>query len=183
MHQILATTQLLRSTMSDLAATPSPEQLGLQQVGDFLPYLDAIDTSGRVLNGIVDNILSFLDLRGGENLQHGLAPNLIDSPSGPAQPLEMMLDQVIRQVIAEDRRGRSSIGRPLGDIEAVLEINPPQLGRDVTEDTGGAMRNAVSKLLSNAFKFIEDVGCVEIHVDLAEDIGLPDDVEEVRSSR
>lgn len=183
MHQIIATTQLLRSTMTEFANMPSPQQLGLQQVRDLLPYLDAIDTSGNVLSGIVDNILSFLDLRGKEGLQHGSAPNLISSPGGPAQSLEAMLEEVLLQAVEEDKKARQATGRPRSDIETVFEIIPPFLGEEVAEDSGGAFRRAMVKLLSNAYKFIDDVGCVEIYVDYVGDFKPPEDCEEVSAMK
>jgi signal transduction histidine kinase len=169
LHQILAITQLLRSQMNDLADTPSQQQQNslttMQQIRDLLPYLDAIDTSGRTLHGIVDNILSFLDLKGKDNMLMPSQPGLMNSPSGAQSSLEVMFEELIEEACEEDKRTRIAKGQPPSNVETIFEIIPPLLGEQVTEDAGGALRKAISKILSNAYKFIESQGCVEIYVD------------------
>jgi len=169
LHQILAITQLLRSQMNDLADTPSQQQQNslttMQQIRDLLPYLDAIDTSGRTLHGIVDNILSFLDLKGKDNMLMPTQPGLMSSPSGAQSSLEVMFEELIDEACGEDKRMRIAKGQPPSNVETIFEIIPPLLGEQVTEDAGGALRKALSKILSNAYKFIDSQGCVEIYVD------------------
>jgi signal transduction histidine kinase len=169
LHQILAITQLLRSQMTDLADTPTSHPQNslttMQQIRDLLPYLDAIDTSGKTLHGIVDNILSFLDLKGKDNMLMPSTPGLMTSPSGAASSLEVMFEELIDEACEEDKRVRVARGQPPSNVETIFEIVPPLLGEQVTEDAGGALRKALSKILSNAYKFIESQGCVEIYVD------------------
>jgi len=152
LHQILAITQLLRSSMNDLAEVP--HQLTLtnincltttQQIRDLLPFLDAIDTSGKTLHGIVDNILSFLDLKANDNMiaassVQNPSPSLLNSPSGATQSLEVLFEELVHEAWDEDKRSRRANGQPLVNIETVFEIIPPLLGEKVTEDTGGALR-------------------------------------------
>ena len=184
MHQILAITQLLRATMNDLAESPATtgKPVCIQQIRDLLPYLDAIDTSGKTLHGIVDNILSFLDLKGKDHLPSAPSTNLLNLPSGPAQSLEVMMEEVIHEAAEEDKRSRSASGQPASNVETVFEIIPPLLGEEVTEDTGGALRRALGKLLANAYKFIEGAGCVEIYVDYVASSQAPEGCEEVSVS-
>jgi CheY-like chemotaxis protein len=137
----------------------------MQQIRDLLPYLDAIDTSGKTLHGIVDNILSFLDLKGKDNMLMPSQPGLMNSPSGAQASLEVMLEELIEEACEEDKRTRISKGQPPSNVETIFEIIPPLLGEQVTEDAGGALRNALAKILSNAYKFIDSQGCVEIYVD------------------
>lgn len=169
LHQILAITQLLRSQMTDLADTPTTHPSNtlttMQQIRDLLPYLDAIDTSGKTLHGIVDNILSFLDLKGKDNMLTPSTPGLLTSPSGAPESIEVMFEELIEEACEEDKRVRVSRGQPQSNVETIFEIIPPLLGEQVTEDAGGALRKALSKILSNAYKFIESQGCVEIYVD------------------
>lgn len=169
LHQILAITQLLRSQMTDLADTPTTQPSNslttMQQIRDLLPYLDAIDTSGKTLHGIVDNILSFLDLKGKDNMLTPSTPGLLTSPSGAAESIEVMFEELIEEACEEDKRVRTARGQPQSNVETIFEIIPPLLGEQVTEDAGGALRKALSKILSNAYKFIESQGCVEIYVD------------------
>lgn len=169
LHQILAITQLLRSQMTDLADTPTSHPQNslttMQQIRDLLPYLDAIDTSGKTLHGIVDNILSFLDLKGKDNMLMPSTPGLMTSPSGAAASIEVMFEELIEEACEEDKRVRIARGQPPSNVETIFEIIPPLLGEQVTEDVGGALRKALSKILSNAYKFIESQGCVEIYVD------------------
>ena len=169
LHQILAITQILRSQMTDLADTPannpSNSLTTMQQVRDLLPMLDAIDTSGKTLHGIVDNILSFLDLNGKDNMLTPSMPGLLTSPSGAAESIEVMFEELIEEACEEDKRVRLAKGQPQSNVETIFEIIPPLLGEQVTEDAGGALRKALSKILSNAYKFIESQGCVEIYVD------------------
>lgn len=169
LHQILAITQILRSQMTDLADTPvsnpSNSLTTMQQVRDLLPMLDAIDTSGKTLHGIVDNILSFLDLKGKDNMLTPSTPGLLTSPSGAAESIEVMFEELIEEACEEDKRVRTARGQGQSNVETIFEIIPPLLGEQVTEDAGGALRKALSKILSNAYKFIEGQGCVEIYVD------------------
>ena len=169
LHQILAITQLLRSQMNDLADTPTHQPQNslttMQQVRDLLPYLDAIDTSGKTLHGIVDNILSFLDLKGKDNMLTPSQPGLMNSPSGAQTSLEVMFEELIDEACEEDKRTRIAKGQPPSNVETIFEIIPPLLGEQVTEDAGGALRKCIAKILSNAYKFIESQGCVEIYVD------------------
>ena len=186
LHQILAITQLLRSSMNDLADTPQALNTSslttTEQIRDLLPFLDAIDTSGKTLHGIVDNILSFLDLKGKDNMISPSSPSLLNSPSGVTQSLEVMFEEIIHEACEEDKRSRRANGQPMCHTETVFEIIPPLLGEQVTEDAGGALRRALSKILSNAYKFIEGEGCVQITVDDVEDLLPPvgcEDVSEV----
>ncbi|OCF54830.1 hypothetical protein L486_07485 [Kwoniella mangroviensis CBS 10435] len=179
LHQILAITQLLRSSMTDLAETPqSPSSLtSTEQVRDLLPFLDAIDTSGRTLHGIVDNILSFLDLKGKE-ASHSLGDTgLMTTPSGAQTSLEVLFEEIIQDTIEEDRKSRKANGQAHCHIETIFEIIPPMLGEQVSEDAGGALRRALAKILANAYKFIETDGCVEIYVDDVVDLLPPEGCE------
>ncbi|KAL7423038.1 hypothetical protein Q5752_002337 [Cryptotrichosporon argae] len=174
LHQILAITQLLRSAMSDLAeadgtadAASSSSLTTLQQIRDFLPMLDAIDTSGKTLHGIVDNILSFLDLKAQDNkaMASSRHAGIVSSPTGAPKTFEVLFEDLVRDACEEDKRSRSAHGRAPSQIETIFEIIPPLLGEQVTEDAGGALRKALAKVLSNAYKYIEGDGCVEIYVD------------------
>ncbi|RXK36776.1 hypothetical protein M231_05937 [Tremella mesenterica] len=184
MHQILAITQLLRASMNDLAETPAAtgKPVCIQQIRDLLPYLDAIDTSGKTLHGIVDNILSFLDLKAKDAVR-GDSPTLLNSPSGPIKSLQVMMEEVIHDAADEDRRARRANGQPASNVETIFEIIPLGLGDELTEDTGGALRRALSKLLTNAYKFIEGAGCVEIYVDYVNNCETPEGYEELSATK
>ncbi|WVQ65701.1 uncharacterized protein L199_003879 [Kwoniella botswanensis] len=181
LHQILAITQLLRSSMTDLAETPqSPSSLtSTEQVRDLLPFLDAIDTSGRTLHGIVDNILSFLDLKGKEASQSLGDTGLMTTPSGAQMSIEVLFEEIIQDAIEEDRKSRKANGQADCHIETIFEIIPPLLGEQVSEDAGGALRRALAKILANAYKFIETDGCVEIYVDDVVDLLPPEGCEDI----
>ncbi|WWD04951.1 hypothetical protein V865_003022 [Kwoniella europaea PYCC6329] len=181
LHQILAVTQLLRSSMTDLAETPqSPTSLtSTEQVRDLLPFLDAIDTSGRTLHGIVDNILSFLDLKGKEASRSLGDTGLMTTPSGAQTSLEVLFEEIMQDAIEEDRRSRKANGQADCHIETIFEIIPPLLGEQVSEDAGGALRRALAKILANAYKFIEIDGCVEIYVDDVVDLLPPEGCEDI----
>ncbi|WOO77936.1 Response regulator mcs4 [Vanrija pseudolonga] len=194
LHQILAITQLLRSSMSDLAEAPSVAPIDpnagslttLQQIRDLLPFLDAIDTSGKTLHGIVDNILSFLDLKAKDTRfesSHSPSAGLLTSPSGAPQPLSTMFEEIITEVYNEDRRGRRASGQQVGHIETVFEIIPDRLGELVTEDSAGALRKALSKILSNAYRYIESEGCVQIYVDDVKGFLPPEGCEDLATTR
>lgn len=177
LHQILTITHLLRSSMSDLAEAPSIAQVQsaahgcmttLEQVRDLLPLLDAIDTSGKTLHGIVDNILTFLDLTGKDNLwesSRAKHPALFGHSSSAPQTLRAMLEELVQEAYDEDRRSRAATGEEQGHIDTVLEIVSKDLGDLVTEDRGGALRRALGRLISNAYRYIDGPGCVEIYVD------------------
>lgn len=132
LHQILAITQLLRSSMNDLA--DAPQQMPttclntMQQIRDLLPFLDAIDTSGKTLHGIVDNILSFLDLKANDSMVMAPKPSLMNSPFGAAQSIEVMFEELVQEAWEEDKRSRRANGQPIVNIETVFEIIPPLLG-------------------------------------------------------
>ena len=185
LHQILAVTQLLRSAMNDLADTPQQRtydggcQTTMEQIRDLLPLLDAIDTSGKTLHGIVDNILSFLDLKGKDSMTSSNAPSLLNSPTGATQTLEIMFEELIHEAFEEDKRARLANGQPSSHVETVLEILTDGLGEDVIEDSGGALRRALGKIFSNAYKFIDGEGCVEIVVEDAENDTAPEGFEDV----
>lgn len=193
LHQILAITQLLRSSMSDLAeqpegtsASPRCTTTTLQQVRDLLPFLDAIDTSGKTLHGIVDNILTFLDLSARDNRYesaHTAHPGLMMSPAGAPQTLGAMLEELIHDANEEDRRGRIGSGQALGRIETVFEIIPRELGDAVTEDVGGALRRALSRVIHNAYRYIESQGCVEIYIDDVKCMLPPEGCEDLGATR
>ncbi|ORX40020.1 hypothetical protein BD324DRAFT_615975 [Kockovaella imperatae] len=186
LHQILAVTQLLRSSMNDLADAPQQMQSGslttMEQVRDLLPLLDAIDTSGKTLHGIVDNILSFLDLKSKDNMLAPTTPALLSSPSGAAQTIEAMFEELIHETSEEDVRSRQANSQPLSHVETVFEISPSSLGRHVTEDSGGALRRALGKILANAYKFIDGNGVVEIYVKNVEE-ECPNGCEELALSK
>lgn len=131
--------------MNDLADAPQQIASSLhtttQQIRDLLPFLDAIDTSGRTLHGIVDNILSFLDLKARDGLASGETPSaLVSSSLSVTQSLEVLFEELIRDACEEDKRSRIANGQPLINTETVFEIIPPLLGEQVTEDSGGALR-------------------------------------------
>jgi signal transduction histidine kinase len=138
LHQILAITQLLRSSMTDLAEDDSPSLTSNEQIRDMLPFLDAIDTSGRTLHGIVDNILSFLDLRAKDHALENTG--LISTAVGAPQSLEVMFEEIVHEAAEEDKRTRKANGQSASLIETIFEIIPPLLGEAVTEDSGGALR-------------------------------------------
>lgn len=210
LHQILAITQLLRSSMRDMAAAdegsssssaaiPSapgatvdptlgslahrlPERVvasTLQQVRDLMPFLDAIDTSGKILHGIVDNILTFLDLT--DKDAAGELGSL--GGNGGRTPLTIgaLLEELIRDAYEADKLSRSSLeggaqGSDTGTKSSctnaqnvtkstVFEIIPVGLGDAVMEDEGGALRRALQRILANAYRYLDDGGCVEIYLD------------------
>ena len=186
LHQILAVTQLLRTAMNDLADAPQHISSGslttTEQIRDLLPLLDAIDTSGKTLHGIVDNILSFLDLKGRDSMVSPHTPSVLNSPTGATETLEGMFEELIHDACEEDTRMRQANSQPFSLVETVFEILNPTLAQEVTEDTGGALRRALGKILSNAYKFIEGDGCVEIYVDAVEE-ECPTGCEELALSR
>lgn len=131
--------------MLDLAETPqncTSYQNSVAQIRDLIPILDAIDTSGKTLHGIVDNILSFLDLKARDyNTPDATSPrNMFDGPTGGARSLVDMLEEVIQEAHEENERSRRSALLPLNTIETVLEIEPKELGEGYSEDAGGALR-------------------------------------------
>lgn len=132
--------------MQDLANTPVSEETTVstttQQVRDLLPYLDAIDTAGRTLHDIIDNILSFLELRSKDNPtdQNPSIPSVPTAQhTGAPRSLEVMFEDVIQQVSEDQRQVRKLLGRKSGRIETVFEIVPPLLGESLEEDNGGAL--------------------------------------------
>ena len=172
--------------MNDLADAPQDNSNSsnsslttTQQIRDLLPFLDAIDTSGKTLHGIVDNILSFLDLKGKDDMISPTSPSLLNSPSGATRSIEVMFEELIHDACEEDKRSRIANGLSMCHTETVFEIIPPLLGEQVTEDTGGALRRAMSKILSNAYKFIDSEGCVQIYVDDVSDLLPPEGCEDV----
>ncbi|WVF68925.1 hypothetical protein IAT40_003699 [Kwoniella sp. CBS 6097] len=184
LHQILAITSLLRSSMTDLAEAPHHDALTTnEQIRDLLPFLDAIDTSGKTLHGIVDNILSFLDLKSKESAQSTGGATLTNTPYRSKNSLEVMFEELVREAIDEDQQSRRANGQSIRHIETVFEIIPPLLGEQVAEDAGGALRRALSKVLANAYKFIDDHGCVEIYVDDVPDLLPPEGCEDISLTR
>ncbi|CAK9784213.1 hypothetical protein CC85DRAFT_281759 [Cutaneotrichosporon oleaginosum] len=195
LHQILTITHLLRSSMSDLADAGNVGQVQsaahgcmttLEQVRDLLPLLDAIDTSGKTLHGIVDNILTFLDLTGKDKLWESSRvkhPALFGHSSSAPQTLRAMLEDLVQEAYDEDRRGRAGSGEAQGHIETVLEIVSKDLGDLVTEDRGGALRRALGRLISNAYRYIDGPGCVEIYVDDIEGYLPPEGCEDLSNTR
>ncbi|WWC62667.1 uncharacterized protein I303_105264 [Kwoniella dejecticola CBS 10117] len=186
LHQILGITQLLRSSMSDLAEptasslpTSQQEFASAEQIRDLVPFLDAIDTSGKTLHGIVDNILSFLDLKGKETSASFGEGSLFTAPTGDQTSIEVMFEEIVEDVIQADQSFRKANGSPHAQIETIFEIIPPLLGEQVSEDAGGALRRALTKVLSNAYKFIETDGCVEIYVDDVIDLLPPEGCEDI----
>lgn len=131
--------------MIDLAEAPqncSTYLNSVQQIRDLLPILDAIDTSGKTLHGIVDNILSFLDLKARDFAQGDTsAPRMFDSPSGGPKPLLSMFEEVINDACEESERIRRAAMQPLNSIETIFDF-PPDL-EDTMEDSGGALRKCV----------------------------------------
>lgn len=147
LHQILAITQLLRSAMIDLAEAPQSSGTyvnSVQQIRDLIPILDAIDTSGKTLHGIVDNILSFLDLKARDYSSPDamLSPqrSMFDSPSSGMRTLVEMLEETVQEAHEENERSRRSALMPLNSIETIIEIEPKELGEQYKEDSGGALR-------------------------------------------
>lgn len=188
LHQILAITQLLRSSMSDLAEGPVPSRdpglNTLQQVRDLLPFLDAIDTSGATLHGIVENILTFLDLSAKDNRWGGAPGNpTVMSRTGAPQTLGNMLEELIHDAYEDDRRSRIGTGQALDHTETIFEIRSPDLGELVTEDHGGALRRALARVIHNAYRFIDGPGCVEIYVDDVKSMLPPEGCEELATTR
>ncbi|WVW84762.1 hypothetical protein I302_106797 [Kwoniella bestiolae CBS 10118] len=185
LHQILGITQLLRSSVNDIAETPrSPGSVaGNEQVKGLLPFLDAVDTSNKTLHGIVDNILSFLDLKGKED-SNSLGDNgLLTTPVGTQTSLEVLIEEIIQEAIEEDGKSRKANGQPICKIETIFEIIPPLLGEQVSEDAGGALRRALGKVLGHAYKFIDSDGCVEIYIDDVVDLLPPEDCEEIAMTK
>jgi len=185
LHQILAITQLLRSSISEFAEAPvSTQDSGLttlQQVRDLLPLLDAIDTSGTTLRGIVENILTFLDLSAKDNRWAGHPT--VGSRNAVPQTLNTMFEELILEAYEEDKRGRVGSGQPLGHIETIFEVIPRDLGEIVTEDYGGALRRALARVIHNAYRYIDVQGCVEITVDDVKSALPPEGCERLAPTR
>lgn len=226
LHQILAITQLLRSSMRDMAAAdesaggsdPSapdatadlalswpvkalPERVvtsTLQQVRDLLPFLDAIDTSGKILHGIVDNILTFLDLTDKDERTGGAGGELKSlGGNGGRTPLTIgaLLEELIRDAYEADRLSRSSLeggaagggvtpGTPIRGVtkSTILEIIPLGLGDTVMEDEGGALRRALQRILANAYRYLDVGGCVEVYLDDVHSLLPPEGCEVLQPS-
>jgi CheY-like chemotaxis protein len=188
LHQILAITQLLRSSISEFAEAPVTTRdtslNTLQQVRDLLPLLDAIDTSGTTLHGIVENILTFLDLSTKDNRWSGVPgnPNVINRMGGP-QTLTAMIEELIHAMSDDDKRGRFGSGQPTAQIETIFEIIPHGLGENVTEDYGGALRRALARVIHNAYRYIDTRGCVQITVDNVKSMLPPEGCERLASTR
>lgn len=191
LHQILAITQLLRSSMSDLAegasfqAGPRGCLTTLEQVRDLLPFLDAIDTSGKTLHGIVDNILTFLDLTASDNRWESARAKhpIFGQRSSASQTFGSMMEELVHEAYEEHCRSRIGGGQPLGHIETVFEIIPKGLKDIVTEDSGGALRRALGRLINNAYRFIDGPGCVEIYVDDVKSMLPPEGYEDLSNTR
>lgn len=125
--------------LADAPTTGSTYTNSLQQIRDLIPILDAIDTSGTTLHGIVDNILSFLDLRNKDAASPG-TPKINDKHNVPRKTLLEMLEEVIEQAHGENERSRRSAMQSVGDIETVFELDPPTLGTNYVEDRDGSLR-------------------------------------------
>ena len=161
LHHILAITQILRSSITDLA-----EQQNREQVRDLLPLMDAIDTSGTHLQGIVDNILSFLELKAMERISmSGKTDTYSADQPMTDQALGPMLEDIIAKAYDAEARARKARGESPGRVETILHIASEDLALGVVEDARGLLRAALAKLLANAYKAIADEGCVEIDVD------------------
>jgi signal transduction histidine kinase len=146
LHQILAITQVLRSAMIDLAEAPSSCESyssSLQQIRDLVPILDAIDTSGKTLHGIVDNILSFLDLKT-KDAGTPSTPRTVSERGGEHKLLVDMLEEVILQAHEDNERSRRSALQSPNSIETIFAIEPASLGTNYVEDGDGALRRYVS---------------------------------------
>lgn len=139
--------------MQDLASAPISEETTVltttQQVRDLLPYLDAIDTSGRTLHEIIDNILSFLELRSRDN-PFTKDPTVLSVPAAQhvssPRSLEVLFEDLIQKVCEDHRQSRKLLGRTGGRVETVFEIVPPLLGESLEEDHGGALERWVVSL-------------------------------------
>lgn len=191
LHQILAITQLLRSSMSDLAEGaslpigPRGCMNTLEQVRDLLPFLDAIDTSGKTLHGIVDNILTFLDLTASDNRWESARAKhpIFGQRSSAPQTFGAMMEDLVREAYEEHRRSGIGAAQAQSHIETVFEIIPKGLSDIITEDSGGALRRALGRLINNAYRFIDGPGCVEIYVDDVKDMLPPEGYEDLSNTR
>ena len=171
LHQILTVTQVLRSAMGDLAGgrialrstTAHTDGRSAEQIRDLLPYLDAIDTSGNHLHAIVDNILSFLELKGMERVS-GPESGMDISLNGDSatQSLNAMLQSTAVKAYDAETRARRSRGDQVGRIETVFHAEPEELAQRVMEDSRGLMKASLAKIIANAYKAITGTGCVEI---------------------
>ena len=170
---MLASTALLRD-LANQAEPISNNELVMsrelkQEIGELC---DTLDSSGRTLDSLLNDVLDFLDVGGEHAEQRDLT---MKGPQKAAEPMESVLTEVIREAWEMEARTRGVSGGNMDDLEVYLEIMPRetgtwQLDRDklplqrsapystrrlyteLTPISFGKPDRAVLKLLSNAFQ-------------------------------
>jgi hypothetical protein len=138
----------------------------MQQARDLLPMLDAIEISSRTLHGIIENILSFLDLKGQDNMLATSTSGMLTSPPASAVSIEVMFEVLIEEACEEDKGVRTARGQLQSSVENIFAIVPALQGEQFHRRRGKCTANNFNaRSCQTPTNLIELQGYVEITVD------------------
>lgn len=123
---MLASTALLRD-LANQAEPISNNELVMsrvlkQEIGELC---DTLDSSGRTLDSLLNDVLDFLDVGGEHAEQRDLT---MKGPQKASEPMESVLTEVIREAWEMEARTRGVSGGDMDDLEVYLEIMPRETG-------------------------------------------------------
>jgi hypothetical protein len=124
--EMLASTSLLRDLTAQASSIKSEHLVMTEELKREIGELcDTLDSSGRSLDSLLNDVLDFLDV-GGEHAEERDAS--IKGLQKAAEPMEDILSEIIQEAWDMEARNRSVTGGSMDDLEVLLEIMPRQTG-------------------------------------------------------
>ena len=123
---MLASTALLRDLANQSIPVNNAEPVISrdlkQEIGELC---DTLDSSGRTLDSLLNDVLDFLDVGGEHAEERDLTKK---GPQKVAEPMEGVLSEVLQEAWDMEARTRGVSGDSMDDLEVYLEIMPRETG-------------------------------------------------------
>lgn len=124
--EMLASTALLRDLANQAEPINNNELVMSRELKQEIGELcDTLDSSGRTLDSLLNDVLDFLDVGGEHAEQRDMS---MKGPQKAAEPMESVLTEVINEAWEMEARTRGVSGGSMNDLEVYLEIMPRETG-------------------------------------------------------
>jgi hypothetical protein len=124
--EMLASTALLRDLTAQANSVESSHMMMADELKKEIKELcDTLDSSGRSLDSLLNDVLDFLDVGGEHAEERDMARK---GPQKAAEPMENVMSEIILEAWEMEARNRGVTGGSMDDLEVFLEIMPREAG-------------------------------------------------------
>jgi len=124
--EMLASTALLRDLTAQANSVESSHLMMADELKKEIGELcDTLDSSGRSLDSLLNDVLDFLDVGGEHAEERDMARK---GPQKAAEPMENVMSEIILEAWEMEARNRGVTGGSMDDLEVFLEIMPREAG-------------------------------------------------------